>query len=196
MRRRRPGLPAALATAFGGTAAPRAPDVVTVFAAARPTDALRAVGQAWQARGHPAPRLPFAASSALARRIEQGAPAALFLSANEAWADDLQERRLLASAARARPIGHALVPVAPADAARPVVPARGTDLLALIGPNGRIATGDPAHVPAGRAPGMSCKRAWDLWWPGRCGARPGRIVVASDAAAQAPPGTGEGGCNR
>ncbi len=150
MRRRDLGLLAALATAFGGMAAPRAQEVATIFAAASLTDALRALGQEWQARGHPAPRLSFAASSALARQIEQGAPADLFMSADEAWANYLQERNLLVNATRVSPIGNALVLVAPADAARAVVLARGTDLLALLGPNGRIATGDPAHVPAGR----------------------------------------------
>jgi molybdate transport system substrate-binding protein len=55
----------------------RAQEAVTVFAAASLTDALRTLGQEWQARGHPAPRFSFAASSALARQIEQGAPADL-----------------------------------------------------------------------------------------------------------------------
>jgi len=122
----------------------------TVFAAASLTDALRAMGQEWAARGNPAPRLSFAASSALARQIEQGAPADLFMSADEAWANYLQERNLLVNATRVSPLGNSLVLISPADAARPIALARDTDLLALLGPNGRIATGDPAHVPAGR----------------------------------------------
>ncbi len=122
----------------------------TVFAAASLTDALRALGQEWAARGNPAPRFSFAASSALARQIEQGAPADLFMSADEAWANYLQERGLLVNDTRVSPLGNALVLVAPARTARPVTLARGTDLLALLGPQGRIATGDPAHVPVGR----------------------------------------------
>ena len=120
---------------------------VTVFAAASLTDALRALGSQWAARGNPPPRLTFAATSTLARQIEQGAPADLFLSADETWADYLQTRGLLAS--RSSPIGNALVLVAPAS-----TPAlsltRDTDLAALLGPQGRLSTGDPAHVPAGR----------------------------------------------
>ncbi|NKE43758.1 molybdate ABC transporter substrate-binding protein [Roseomonas frigidaquae] len=126
------------------------PAPVTVFAAASLTDALRALGQDWAARGNPAPRLSFAASSALARQIEQGAGADLFLSADEPWMDFLQSRGLIVNASRISPIGNRLVLVAPATPARaPVALGRGTDLLALAA-GGRIATGDPAHVPAGR----------------------------------------------
>ncbi|WP_270933543.1 molybdate ABC transporter substrate-binding protein [Falsiroseomonas oryzae] len=136
------------ALGFAGRA--RAQQATTVFAAASLTDALRALGQEWQARGNPSPRFSFAASSALARQIEQGAPADLFMSADEPWMDYLQQRNLIVNASRVSPIGNALVLVAPADAARPVALARGTNLVALLGPQGRIATGDPAHVPVGR----------------------------------------------
>jgi molybdate transport system substrate-binding protein len=125
--------------------------VLTVFAAVSLTDALRAVAQQWQGAGNPAPRLSFAASSALARHIEQGAPADLFLSADEPWMDYLQQRNLVANATRISPLANALVLVAPADApVREVALARGSDLAALLGANGRLAVGDPAHVPAGR----------------------------------------------
>jgi molybdate transport system substrate-binding protein len=130
--------------------ATRAQQPVTIFAAASLTDALRDLAAQWVARGNPMPRLSFAASSALARQIAQGAPADLFLSADEAWASYLQERNLLVNATRLSPIGNVLVLVAPAATARPVELARGTDLLALLGPQSRIATGDPAHVPVGR----------------------------------------------
>jgi len=128
----------------------RAQEALTVFAAASLTDALRALGQEWAARGNPAPRLSFAASSALARQIEQGAGADLFLSADEPWMDYLQQRDLIVNASRVSPIGNALVLITPADQRRTVALARGTDLVALLGAQGRIATGDPAHVPVGR----------------------------------------------
>ena len=152
MRRRHLlALPASLAPAsLARIGLARAEAPVTVFAAASLTDALRSLAAEWQGRGHPAPRLSFAASSALARQIEQGAPADLFMSADEPWADYLQQRNLLVEATRRSPIGNALVLVAPADAARPVTLTRQTDLAALLGAGGRIATGDPAHVPVGR----------------------------------------------
>ena len=126
---------------------------LTVFAAASLQDALRAVEPAWRAAspGNPPLRFSFAASSALARQIEQGAPADLFASADEPWMDYLQGRNLIAPETRVSPLANALVLVAPADsAARPLALDRGTDLSALLGPNGRLATGDPAHVPVGR----------------------------------------------
>lgn len=129
----------------------RAQDNLTVFAAASLTDAMRALGQQWQTAGHPVPRFSFAASSTLARQIEQGAPADLFMSADEAWMNYVQERNLIVNATRVSPIGNALVLVAPAGApARSITLARDTDILALLGPSGRLAVGDPAHVPVGR----------------------------------------------
>jgi molybdate transport system substrate-binding protein len=161
MRRRPfPFLAFAFCAALLGPAGPsRAQDraaPLTVFAAASLQDALRAIEPAWRAAapGNPPLRFSFAASSALARQIEQGAPADLFASADEPWMDYLQQRNLIVPETRASPLANALVLVAPADgAARPLPLApldRSTDLAALLGPNGRLATGDPAHVPVGR----------------------------------------------
>ena len=145
--RRRLALAAALALA---APAARAQDALTVFAAASLQDAMRDLGMQWQARGNPAPRLSFAASSALARQIEQGAPADLFLSADEPWMDYLQQRDLILAGSRVAPVGNTLVLVAPAASTAQASLARGSDLAPLLGPTGRIATGDPAHVPVGR----------------------------------------------
>jgi molybdate transport system substrate-binding protein len=141
---------AAALLAAGTFGVARAQEGPLVFAAASLTDALRDLGAQWAARGNPAPRFSFAASSALARQIEQGAPADLFMSADEPWMDYLQERNLIVNATRTSPLGNDLVLVAPASAAQPVALTRTTDLAALVGPNRRIATGDPAHVPVGR----------------------------------------------
>lgn len=138
-----------LAAPFVATAA-QAQASLTVFAAASLQDGLRELARDWAARGNPAPRLSFAASSALARQIEQGAPADLFASADEPWMDYLQGRNLIVNASRTSHLGNTLVLVAPANAAAQVTLARGTDLAALLGAHGRIATGDPAHVPVGR----------------------------------------------
>ncbi len=123
---------------------------VTVMAAASLTDAMKELGAAWAAQGHPAPRFVFAASSALARQIEQGAPAGIFASADEPWADYLQERNLLVPGTRSSPLGNQLVLIAPADQPGDVALTPGVDLLARLGPSGRIATGDPASVPVGK----------------------------------------------
>jgi molybdate transport system substrate-binding protein len=139
-----------LAAGLAWPAVARAQHPLTILAAASLTDVLRDLGRQWQARGNPAPRLTFAASSALARQIEQGAPADIFASADETWMDYLQQRGLIEPTTRISPVGNALVLIAPAGSAARVTLARGTELAALLGPRDRIATGDPAHVPAGR----------------------------------------------
>ena len=120
------------------------------MAAASLTDAMKELGAAWAAKGHPVPRFSFGASSALARQIEQGAPADIFASADEPWADYLQQRDLLVNSTRTSPLGNALVLIAPADQPGDVAIGPGVDLLTRLGPNGRIATGDPASVPVGK----------------------------------------------
>jgi molybdate transport system substrate-binding protein len=121
----------------------------TVFAAASLTDVLRTLGQQWQAAGHPAPRFSFAASATLARQIEQGAPAALFFSADARWMDALAARGLLAPGSRRDLLHNQLVLVVPADHPIQVRLAPGFDLAGLLGAGGRLAIGDPAFVPAG-----------------------------------------------
>jgi molybdate transport system substrate-binding protein len=122
---------------------------LTVFAAASLTDAMRDVAGAWEKAGHKPLRQSFSASSTLARQIEQGAPANLFASADEKWMDYLATRGLIASDTRADILGNDLVLIVPANRAKHVTIGRGFDLVALLGPDGRLATGDPAHVPAG-----------------------------------------------
>lgn len=174
------------ALALGGLlalpAAPRAQDAtpLTVFAAASLQDALRNLEPAWRAAapGNPPVRFSFAASSALARQIEQGAPADLFLSADEPWMDYLAERKLIVPETRSSPLGNALVLIAPATATRaPLTLTRDTDLAALLGPQGRLATGDPAHVPVG----LYAKAA--LEWMGQWQAVAPRIARAENVRA-------------
>lgn len=127
----------------------RAAEPVTVFAAASLTDAMKDVSAAWQEAGHAPLRLTFASSSTLARQVEQGAPANLFASADQRWMDYLAQRNLIAADTRRDLLSNRLVLVMPKDQARQVVVGPGLDLAALLGPNGRLATGDPAHVPVG-----------------------------------------------
>jgi molybdate transport system substrate-binding protein len=92
----------------------------------------------------------FAASSALARQIEQGAPADIFASADEPWMDYVQQRDLIVPDSRTSPLGNRLVLIAPSDQPGDVTLTPGIDLLARLGPRGRVATGDPASVPVGK----------------------------------------------
>ncbi len=122
----------------------------TVFAAASMTDSLRQVDRLWVAKGKPSLRFNFAASSTLARQMEQGAEPDVFISADEAWMDWAAARSLIVPATRVSPVGNRLVLVAPADSALRVTLERSTNLVALLGADGRLATGDPRHVPVGR----------------------------------------------
>lgn len=124
-------------------------DTVTVFAAASLTNALRDIAAAWAKQSHPEPRLSFAASSTLARQIEQGAPANIFASADEQWMDYLAKRDLILPDTRKDLLTNQLALVVPADHPTHVTIGPGFDLAALLGPNGRLAVGAPAHVPAG-----------------------------------------------
>jgi len=126
----------------------RAQDL-TVFAAASLTNALTDVCAAWSKQGHPMPRLSFAASSTLARQIEQGAPANIFASADERWMDDLARHEAIVPQTRRDLLRNDLVLIVPANAPRHVAIGPGFDLAGLLGPTGRLATGDPAHVPVG-----------------------------------------------
>ena len=122
---------------------------LTVFAAASLTDVMADIDRLWQAAGHARLRTSFASSSTLARQIEQGAPAAVFASADEQWADYLQQRSLLVPGTREDLLTNSLVLVMAKSTARAVTITPGMDLGSILGADGRLAVGDPAHVPAG-----------------------------------------------
>ena len=122
---------------------------LTVFAAASLTDAMKDVSALWVQAGHPALRASFASSSTLARQIEQGAPANLFASADQNWMDYLATRNLIAADSRTNLLGNDLVLIVPANKPTKIAIRPGFDIAALLGRDGRIATGDPAHVPVG-----------------------------------------------
>jgi molybdate transport system substrate-binding protein len=120
-----------------------------VFAAASLTEAMQDVAKLWEARGEPRLRFNFAASSTLARQLEQGAQAHLFASADLQWMDWARTRNLIAPGSSRILLGNRLVLVAPADKVPTIAIAPGMDLLAALGPGGRLAVGDPSNVPAG-----------------------------------------------
>jgi molybdate transport system substrate-binding protein len=112
-------------------------------------------------------RLSFASSSTLARQIEEGAPANLFASADEKWMDYLADKKLIAGDTRKDLLGNSLVLIVPSDKPLHVTIAPGFDLPGLLGPNGRLATGDPKHVPVGIYAEQALKKLglWDAVAP-------------------------------
>jgi molybdate transport system substrate-binding protein len=147
---------AAVATLAAGLLATRPapardpqPPALLVFAAASLTNVLEELSAEWTRQSGVPVKLSFAASSVLARQIEAGSPADVFMPADQDWMNYLAQRRLIDAASRRDLVGNSLVLIAPADSKVTITLARGVDLGAALG-NGRLATGDPATVPAGR----------------------------------------------
>jgi molybdate transport system substrate-binding protein len=150
------------ALALGAAPAPTAP---LVLAAASLQESLDAAADQWAKAGHPRPVISFAASSALARQIEGGAPADLFVSADEEWMDALVAKRLVAAGTRAGLVGNRLVVIEPAGR-RSTVPLNGARLARLLGA-GPLAMADPDSVPAGKYGKAALTKlgAWDAVAP-------------------------------
>lgn len=120
-----------------------------VLAAASLQESLTEAADVWAAQGHQKPVLSFAASSALARQILAGAPADLFLSADEEWMDAIAKAGLVRPGSRTALLGNRLVLIAPVSSKVRLTPARGFPLTRALG-TGRLALADPAAVPAGK----------------------------------------------
>lgn len=133
----------------------------TVFAAASLTDAVKDLAQRYERETGRSLRLSLASSSTLARQIEHGAPADLFLSADEEWMRYLDEHQLVARGTWVHPIANRLVLIAPLGRLADIDLGKRLSVSSALG-DGRLAVGDPAHVPAGRY----AKQAlgyYDLW---------------------------------
>lgn len=122
---------------------------VLVMAAASTKNAVEKLATQFKAKTGMTVVSSFAASSALAKQIENGAPADLFISADLDWMDYLQKKDLIKADTRVSLLGNDLVAVAPKGSALKPKLTQGGDLAALAG-DGRIATGDPSNVPVGK----------------------------------------------
>lgn len=144
---------------------------ITVYAAASLTNALRDIGKAWQAT-HPdtSIKASYAASSALAKQIEAGAPAEIYVSADRKWMDYLADRQLIERASRRDLLDNTLVLIAPAAEPRtvPMTPGKPPAF------DGRLCMGEPGSVPAG----IYGRQALTTlgWWP----ALAARVVGTED----------------
>ncbi len=152
-----------------------ADDAITIFAAASTADTLQVAVTAYELERHVHVVCSFASSSTLAKQIEQGAPADLFLSADETWMDWLAQRQAIAPASRVDLLGNRLVLIAPAGTAPAITVEKGFAIGAAF--RGRLAIGDPSNVPAG----VYAKEAFIRlgWWD----ALVGRLAPAADVRA-------------
>jgi molybdate transport system substrate-binding protein len=121
---------------------------MVVFAAASLKNALDGVSAAWQKATGKHVEISYAASSTLAKQIENAAPADLFISADLKWMDYLDSRKLIVHDSRVNLLGTALVLIAPKDSTATVTIGPNFPLAQLLGA-GRLAMADPASVPAG-----------------------------------------------
>lgn len=133
-----------------------------VLAAASLQESLTSAADAWTAKGHARPVMSFAASSALARQVEAGAPADLFISADEEWMDHLATKGLIVPASRADFLANSLVLIAPSGKTPRLTLGRNMPLARTLGETGRLAMADPDAVPAGKY-GKASLEALGVW---------------------------------
>lgn len=160
---RRTGLMLLAATALAACA-PRRParsSPIDLFAAASLREVLDAAVADYRRRSGQTVRATYAGSAQLARQIEQGAPADLFISADGAWMDWLDQRGLIEASARRDLAANRLVLIAPASASGGAVDLAAPDAFAARLGDGRLAMAEAA-VPAGRY-GQQALTRLDLW---------------------------------
>lgn len=156
-------LTAAVLTLAAGTApaAAQSRDVL-VFAAASLKNALDEIAAQWQRESGKKATISYAASNTLIKQIEQGAPAAIFISADLDWMDYGQQKNLIKPDTRSNLLGNRLVLVAPKDSNISANIQPGFDLAALL-KGGRLAMGNVDAVPAGKYGKAALEKlgAWD-----------------------------------
>jgi molybdate transport system substrate-binding protein len=153
---------AALLSCGPAGAAEPASRPVTVFAAASLTNVLDGLGREFTRTTGVPVRFSFASSSILARQIEAGAGADVFFPADQEWMDYLERRSRIQKPSRRNVAGNQLVLIAPRASEVQLVIEPGFPLVAALG-RGRLATGDPDSVPAGRYARAALRSlgAWD-----------------------------------
>lgn len=145
------GVAAAVLVAWGQPQTParaQGGDAV-VFAAASLKNALDAVNAQWQQETGKKVTISYAASSALAKQIEQGAPAQMFISADLDWMDYVAQKNLIKADTRSNLLRNRIVLIAPKDKAQPVEIKAGFDLSKIVG-DGRLSMANAESVPAGK----------------------------------------------
>lgn len=142
-------------------AAPAMAADVSVFAAASMKNAIDEIGAAWKTKSGHAITATYAASSALAKQIEAAAPADVFISADEAWMDELAGKNLIKSESRKDIVGNTLVIVAAKDSKLTVDLGGKPNLVETLGKE-KLAMADVKAVPAGRY-GKAALDSLKLW---------------------------------
>ncbi len=164
-------------------------DDVVVFAAASLKNALDEIAGNWKIEGGKSAKISYAASSALAKQIEEAAPADIFISADLAWMDDVAGKNLIKADTRSNLLGNRIVLVAPKDSDVKLDIAAGMDLAAAL-KGGKLAMGDPKAVPAGKYGKAALEKlgVWDSVSASVAGAENVRAALALVSSGEAPLG--------
>ena len=156
---------AAFSAVWLGIAAIPAPalaaDKITVFAAASMKNALDNIDAAFTKETGKQVTASYAASGPLAKQLENGAPADVFISADTDWMDYVAKKKLIKDDSRVNLLGNQIVLVTAKDKVKPVEIKQGMDLAGLLG-DGRLAIGQPESVPAGKY-GKAALEKLGLW---------------------------------
>ncbi len=167
----------------------QAADTVRIFAAASLKTVLDRAAQDYQGKAGVEIRISYAASSTLARQIEQGAPADIFASADEEWMDHVEAKGSLRQGLRVNLLGNKLVMIAPKISSANEVSLTPEGILKALG-EGRLATGDVNSVPAGKYARQALETLglWQVVRSRIAGAENVRAALAFVARGEAPLG--------
>jgi molybdate transport system substrate-binding protein len=153
-----------------------AQDGSTVFAAASLKNALDAVNEACAADVGSKATISYAASSALAKQIEEGAPADMFISADLDWMEYLADKNLTKRDTEVKLLGNRIVLVAPKDSTATTTIAPNFDLAGLVGDD-KLAMANVDSVPAGKY-GKAALEKLGVW-----GSVEGKVAQAENVRA-------------
>lgn len=161
-----------------------------VFGAASLTDTLQQVSDEYTKLAGVPVKLSFASSAQLAKQIESGALVDVFFPADEEWMDYLEERGFTDSASRIDILANRLTLIAPHDSKVAIRLVPNAPIAAALGPKGRLATGDPDSVPAGKyaKAALISLGAWESIEPRLVRAENVRVALSYVARGEAPLG--------
>lgn len=125
-----------------------AADAITVYAAASLTNAVNELDAIYEQKNKTEVKTSYAGSSTLAKQIEAGAPADVFMSADVQWMDYLQNKQLVAPTDRINLLGNRLVVITPKD--RPIKLKMDKSFDPTTAIQGKLCTGDTKSVPVGK----------------------------------------------
>ncbi|NEU14881.1 molybdate ABC transporter substrate-binding protein [Methylobacterium sp. BTF04] len=173
-----------------GIGAAHAAETTVVFGAASLKNALDNAGKAFTAQTGIDVKASYAASSALARQIESGAPADLFASADLEWMDYLEKKNLIRPGSRVNLLSNRLVVVAPKDAKIVTLAFTNAGFTEALGTEGRLATGEVNSVPVGKyaKAGFETLGLWTTIQPRLAQADNVRAALALVSRGEAPLG--------